>query len=1055
MQMTETQAVPDYVKEVVEQFSSGQAREHGYRPALERLMRSFDDVGATNDPKRSAHGNPDMIFWKKSNHDIILGYAEAKDITIDLDKTAESEQLHRYAGYNKLFLTNYLEFRFFKNGEEYERIEIGKLHDGKIDLNAQEYIRLENELQAFLASAPEPIKSGKRLAIIMGQRARRIRDNVVRYLMEDNDRNQELEKIYQLMKESLVHDLTKEKFADMYAQTLVYGLFAARYSDSTPDDFTRREASELVPASNPFLREFFAHIGGIHFDKRLAHIVDELCAVFAVSNVHLLIQKHLRLFEVDNDKDPIIHFYEDFLKEYDPQERKRMGAYYTPVPIVRFIVRQVDRILIKDFGLLQGLADTSKVVKEIDHGQVLQIRNLKTGRIEKTSIEKRELHKVQVLDPAVGTATFLNEIVKFIAKKFDGQEGRWSSYVNDELLPRLSGFELMMAPYTIAHLKLSMTLQETGVVDLNRRLGVYLTNTLEEGIPRQQDLFSSLGLAAVVTEESQAASEIKHERPIMVVLGNPPYSGHSSNNTEYANNLVKKYKFEPDGIIKLQERNSKWLNDDYVKFIAFAEDMIEKTGEGIMAMITNNGYLDNPTFRGMRWRLTRTFDRIYILDLHGNAKKKETSPDGSKDENVFDIQQGVSIILGIRLPSSERRSRSNPEVYRIDMWGSRKSKFDHLNKDIEESDWGEPIVLTDPLWLFTKGRNQESELEYSAFIPLDMLFLKNSLGFQTHRDNFAICDSILEVRERLDDMLSLDSDELIREKYALKDNRDWQLSEARERLRNQQTDKEFDQSITECVYRPFDIKFTYLDEVFSDYPRTLFKKHLLNKKNLSLGIGRQGLAVGEIEWCLATVAEYPVDANIFRRGGINIFPLYLYDAEGSKHPNFNRLHLETFLIRVDEKPTPEEILDYIYAILHSPSYRSKYKEFLKTDFPRIPPPSGNVEFLKLADFGHRLRELHLMKSSIIDDYHTTFPKPGTNEIAKINFDEGNVWINNTQYFGNVPELAWNFYIGGYQPAQKWLKDRKGRRLTNRDIEHYQKIVIVLIETKKLMDQIDE
>jgi hypothetical protein len=417
MQMTETQAVPDYVKEVVEQFSSGQAREHGYRPALERLMRSFDDVGATNDPKRSAHGNPDMIFWKKSNHDIILGYAEAKDTTIDLDKTAESEQLHRYAGYNKLFLTNYLEFRFFKNGEEYERIEIGKLHDGKIDLNAQEYIRLENELQAFLASAPEPIKSGKRLAIIMGQRARRIRDNVVRYLMEDNYRNQELEKIYQLMKESLVHDLTKEKFADMYAQTLVYGLFAARYSDSTPDDFTRREASELVPASNPFLREFFAHIGGIHFDKRLAHIVDELCAVFAVSNVHLLIQKHLRLFEVDNDKDPIIHFYEDFLKEYDPQERKRMGAYYTPVPIVRFIVRQVDRILIKDFGLLQGLADTSKVVQEIDHGQVLQIRNLKTGRIEKTSIEKRELHKVQVLDPAVGTATFLNEIVKFIAKK--------------------------------------------------------------------------------------------------------------------------------------------------------------------------------------------------------------------------------------------------------------------------------------------------------------------------------------------------------------------------------------------------------------------------------------------------------------------------------------------------------------------------------------------------------------------------------------------------------------------------------------------------------------
>ncbi|HET6924715.1 MAG TPA: hypothetical protein VFH39_02715, partial [Candidatus Saccharimonadales bacterium] len=322
--MADQLAIAEYTKAVQEQFNSGQAREHGYRPALEHLMRSFDNVGATNDPRRLEFGNPDMIFYRANNHDLILGYAEAKDITADLDKTAKTEQLHRYAGYNKLFLTNYLDFIFYRNGEEYERISIGRLRGQTIDFNLAEYARLAHELHAFLESAPEPIKNGKSLARIMGQKARRLRDNVSRYMTEQSDGNQELEKIFDMMKELLVHDLSQEKFADMYAQTLVYGLFTARYNDSTPEDFSRREASELVPASNPFLREFFAHIGGIHFDKRLAHIVDELCAVFAVSNVQHLVEKHLRLFEVENEKDPIIHFYEDFLKEYDPSERKRM-----------------------------------------------------------------------------------------------------------------------------------------------------------------------------------------------------------------------------------------------------------------------------------------------------------------------------------------------------------------------------------------------------------------------------------------------------------------------------------------------------------------------------------------------------------------------------------------------------------------------------------------------------------------------------------------------------------------------------------------------------------
>ncbi len=402
--MKQVELVQAYAKEVEIQFMTGHAKEHAYRPALERLMSSFEDVAAVNDPKRSAHGNPDFIFLKRSHQSIILGYAEAKDIDISLDKTEKTNQMSRYAGYQNLYLSNYLEFRFFQNGVKYQTVSIGKIINGRPVFDSDAYGQLADELAQFLSLPPESIKSGKRLAEIMGAKARRIRDNVAIYLKhEENEQNLELEKIYGLMKELLVHDLSPDKFADMYSQTLVYGLFVARYNDSTPESFTRAEARDLVPASNPFLREFFDHIVGPRFDKRLTYIVDELCEVFSVSDVHLLVQRHLKLFHFDDEKDPIIHFYEDFLKEYDPAERKKMGAYYTPIPVVKFIVRQVDEVLKREFGLSKGLADSSK------QPYIVQLQGTK---------HKIEMHRVQILDPAVGTATFLNETIKYIQQSF-------------------------------------------------------------------------------------------------------------------------------------------------------------------------------------------------------------------------------------------------------------------------------------------------------------------------------------------------------------------------------------------------------------------------------------------------------------------------------------------------------------------------------------------------------------------------------------------------------------------------------------------------------------
>jgi predicted helicase len=1015
--MTDDSRVLEYVEALKEKYASGHAREHAYRPALERLMDSFENVTAVNDPKRSQHGNPDFVFVKRSNRDITFGYAEAKDIDVSLAKTLKTDQLRRYAGYEKLFLTNYLDFKFFRNGEQYEEVSIGKLANKQLVFNTKEFARLQDVLQEFLNQPPETIKSGKKLALIMGGKARRIRDNVQIYLKHtDNEKNAELEKIFKMMKELLVHDLTADKFADMYAQTLVYGLFAARYNDKTPEHFDRKEARDLVPKSNPFLRHFFDHIVGPDFDTRLSYIVDELCEAFSVSNVHLLVQKHLRLFEVENEKDPIIHFYEDFLKEYDPAERKRMGAYYTPIPVVRFIIKQVDEILKREFDLPKGLADTAKIEHVVtDSG----------GKKH-----KHMTHKVQVLDPAVGTATFLNEIIKYVYKGFEGQEGRWPTYAEEDLLPRLHGFELMMAPYTIAHLKLGMTLQETGVKDFNQRLGVYLTNTLEEGIQRQQNLFS-FGLANVVSEEASEAAKIKHERPIMVVMGNPPYSVSSNNKSEYIQNLIKDYKKD------LNEKKTN-LDDDYIKFIRFAEDMVIKNGEGIVGMITNNSFVDGITHRQMRKHLLETFDKIYILNLHGNSKKKETAPDGTKDENVFDIQQGVSISLFVK----KTKKVSLGEVSYIDLFGHRTDKFKELNENHQKWTRLEPVQ---PNFFFVP-KNFSEEKNYKDFVGVADLLMVHNSGVKTDRDELFIDIEKSILKERMEKLISQDYDSSFIDRYKVKDSGSYKLTQ---RIKG----KEFSsQWIAREAYRPFDDRYIYYDASIISRPASKITQHILNRQNLVLSTSRT--LSPNLSFNQVFITSIITDVHTIGDQNYS-FPLYLYHLDGSKTPNFNELALKQFTSNLEKPYEPEDVFDYIYAILHSPNYRKKYGDLLKIDFPRVPVPKNDEQFHKFAGYGKQLRELHLMTSSSLGKLITTFPTEGTNEVERIKYDGGKVWINDKQYFGDVPEVAWNFYIGGYQPAQKWLKDRKDRKLSSADIEHYQKIIKILAETDKVMQKIDE
>ncbi len=1089
------QQIHDYLAEVKRQFHSGHAIEHAYRPALQRLMETFDDVVAVNDPKHSEHGAPDFIFLKQSNNSIIRGYAEAKDITVNLDKTEKTNQMERYAGYTNLVLTDYLEFRFYKNGEKYETVSLGCVKQGKLHLQPENGERLLRELQAFLDLPPESIKSGRRLAQIMGGKARRIRDNVEIYLKSEYVEAHELEKIYEMMKRLLVHDLDETKFADMYAQTLVYGLFVARYGDDTPENFTRSEARDLVPASNPFLRHFFDHIAGTGFDKRLAKIVDELCEIFSVSDVRNIVHRHLRI--ADNNacdtKDPIIHFYEDFLQSYDSLERKKMGAYYTPTPVVRFIVRQIDQLLKTEFRIAKGLASSDTITRTVAT-QPWRKKGERKDRLTRDIVESR----VQILDPAVGTATFLNETIRYIYEKNfqSGQAGLWPSYANDNLIPRLFGFELMMAPYTVAHLKLAMMLRETGVNKLKTRLNVFLTNTLEEGIPVQPDLFS-LGLTGAVTEESRLAAEVKSEKPVMVVMGNPPYSAESNNKTDYANSLVNKYKVEPGGLQKLKERNPKWLNDDYVKFIAFAEDMIERNGSGIVGMITNNGFLDNPTFRGMRWHLARTFDKIFVVNLHGNAKKRETTPDGSKDENVFDIMQGVSIMIAVK---NNTKQAEFADVYYQDIFGLRQDKFNQLGTEVTFKK-----INLDQKMLYFVAKDTKGQEEYEKGILLNELMPVNSVGIVTGKDDILV-DEI--------------SSNLLRKITRYKES--YSRGKVYDRLQNAVLDEKY---IVPMNYRPFDKRCVYYDASVIERSREKVMKNMIGERsephthththrlrreeniamifkrglsedspsvfaidsisesrswsrpgmqgiesvaplylkqdeNISIGACRQQKTNDGFHHVLASDAIMESSYVSNKTSEISSqFPLFILESEDGRRANFDVEKLQQLFSEV-EQPTeesrkvyPEDIFDYIYASLHSPSYREKYKEFLKTDFPRVPRPESWAEFWRKAELGGQLRQLHLMKALQIGDYDTTFPKIGDNVVEKVVRDGDQVFINNSQYFGNIPELAWNFYIGGYQPAQKWLKDRRGRVLTANDIDHYQRIIKILLETDKIMKDI--
>jgi type I restriction-modification system DNA methylase subunit len=1009
--------------------------EHTGRTALENLLNAFAGdalragVSVQHEPKREQEkGAPD---FKVKAGGMILGYIEVKEIGANLDKVLKSDQIRKYRSLSgNIIVTDYLQFiRIDEDGKVLQREAFAfptDLESRTPRVNPEKAEAVSKLLTAFFSAPPQGLQRDQELALALATRARMLRD----YLAEELERQQKskqearLHALFAVFRDQVFHDLTTKDFADAFAQMLAYGLFLAKLNAKDDDVIRLDNVRRFIPGSFSLIRElvrFLEEMEENEYDET-KWVIDEILSIVnglaiggiredlsfrsrkAISRkVRAGDEEEHRLFE----RDPFIYFYEDFLNAYDKETRKSRGVYYTPPPVVNFIVRAVDDILKDTFRISDGLADHKKVT---------------------------------VLDFAAGTGTFLLEVMQRIFDNIGGPKaGKADSVVREHMLKNLYGFEYLIAPYTIAHLKLSQYLKDQEhPLKNDERLKVYLTNTLEPVEPQRNLMLPAL------SHEVEAAQAVK-EKPILVILGNPPYSGHSKNKGKWISAAIDGYKYTVEETVigtnadgtsivneekkPLGERNPKWLNDDYVKFIRFAQLKMDAVEEGVVGIITNHSWLDNPTFRGMRQSLKRSFDQIYIVDLHGSTKPKESVPAGLENENVFDIQKGVAIALFVKRPGVEKG------VFHVDMWGNRLSKYQECAAtDFRSVKWSKPAVFAP--YQMMAPINWTGWDDYGTWWQIadtmnpigekQQIFEINVLGFQTHRDHFAIAWNRDEMLGRVRDMLyeSVSDGKLI-ERYGLSEKGSWKVKNARLALRALEQPNA---GVIDCAYRPFDTQTCYFGSEFMDRPRTELIDHVAGQENYSLLVSRQ---IGSHDWRHASIAECPAESCYISDGSTEqnyVFPLWLHPAGQTKADNLTADFRAFLDDRYSHHYSPEQILGYIYAVLHAPTYRRLYAEFLRIDFPRVPFPEKAAHFDTLSTLGWALVQAHLMRdlprtklgelkgrgSSMVD-------------LVRWSQEDKTVSINAAQSFGPVPDEVWNFHIGGYQVLDKYLKSRKGRK----------------------------
>ena len=969
-------------------------------------------------------GRPDFVAM---NGLLPLGYIEAEAYGRDLNRLTghAQEQNARFTeNLDNFILTNFVDFQLWADGQRREEARVGDGTGG-----------FETLLERFLNAEPIQIATPEAFARYLARRTRELQTQVTTVL---TDESSDIYRMFSAFKELLLSTLTSDDFADMYAQTLAYGLFAARCTLPNATNFSRHTAVDALPRSNPFLIELFHHIASPRLEANVTYILDEIAAL--LGNVPT--EMFRTAFAARNHfEDPVIHFYETFLAEYDPQRRVDRGVYYTPPQVISYIVRSVDSLLKTELNRPDGLADENTLI----------------------------------LDPATGTGGFLLKVLEHIQESVTQTYGTaaWQQYVNAELVKRIFGFELLVAPYTIAHLKLSLFLQTQGW-RADERLRIYLTNTLEQ----PSEMQPPLPFAEFITDEANAALSVKRDEPLLVILGNPPYPQDSANPSSEGSRLtfigerIEDYKPTDRKLLGIKDQ-TKFLQADYVKFTRWAQWRIDKNGEGIIGYIVNNNFLRGVTFRRMRQSLIKSFNSIYCFNLHGGSRIGEIAPETETDENVFDIKQGVTILLCVK----ESNNPAPAQIYYADLWGLREEKYNTLSEtDVRTNEW-HAFQPTSPYYYFMPQEvKARAEYEKESKKITD-IFQTSSIGILTARDKLTIHWTAEQLHKTVKDFISLPEDEA-RQKYKLqKDTQDWKVHLAQADLRNH---PDVEQHIQPINYRPYDTRWTYYtgqSRGFHCAPRPLIMPYL-QEGNLALCTHRSLRSAST--WQHVFVTNRIIDGNCIsnKDGPTHVFPLYLY-------PNPEELGLSTehsinfkpaFLTAISEAlglpqvdpfnlpegVSPEQILAYIYGVLFSPTYRERYYDFLKYDFPRVPLPRDIDQFRILAALGQRLIDCHLLKESRPEVAPTRrgtspvhrFEGEGDGVVSQVHYMDGQVWINPTQYFTEVPVEVWEYEIGAYRVCEKWLRDRRGEVLNYEDVRQYQAILVAVAETLGVMREID-
>ena len=986
-------------------IKSRNGSEYSYRTALKTILKGLI---FTDEPTGKGKNKIDMEVYTKES--LVAFYIETKDPKEDLSHKKHQDQFNRYkATYSKLLITNFIDFEFYKDG-----VLIGSCKLDETDSTC--FSKFNNLLDNFMASTIQfnnPLALAKKLA----DKTKLLKADILETLNADDieiEQKVKTKKKYKLVsyrnefKKMLIEDIDNNQFADLYAQTLTYGLFASRYyayQKNQTSIFTRSDASNYIPSTNPLLKQFFevTSNGKNDLSQNINNLIDSITTILANTDMSKIIS-NLKLA----NNDIVIHFYENFLEQYDPELRKQMGVWYTPVEVVDYIVKGVDEILKTKFSIKDGISSSEK------HNYTYK-KKIKVGenQYKTEKVVRENVHKVQILDPATGTGNFLNSVVSYI-KSNHKYPSLWNDYVNKDLIPRLNGFELMMPSYVMAHMKMYEILKDSLSED-TERFNIYLTNTLNGAVDVEDSLLvSHSDLVYQLNEEAIGANRVRQEQPVMVVLGNPPYNGRSKNNGTYITDLMSEYAIA---------NSNGALNDDYIKFMRYAQNLIDQNGSGVIAYISNSSFLSSIGMTNMRKSLLESFDEIYILNF--------------KDENIFKIVTPVCISFFVK--TTKKAPKTLGKVYYHEIKGTKEDKFRYCNTGCSlESDFASIPIIAPEYYFYPQDINIKKTYEKNSF-SLGNIFNSQSIGVISKCDLLVIDSELSRLQSKINTYLATKvrpkgvSESVLKRGLKVKSLKDGIFTTIPTKPFDNQ--HYFDSDLSDSrvlnmrdhtkAKKQLFLNFTSSNRDQNSYSHILFTKEII-RHNFFLGVHNE---------CCAPLYQYREATPLSPASQTTNFTTDFLNKFGKA---ISKSHQDDPTLTTDQTFSSLDAMDYIYGVLNDKAYTTKYNQFLKSNYPRVPYPKSIATFISYKDAGSKLRSVHLDDTT--QDSKSTYNATTNNKIEKVTFSNNKLYFNKSSFFDNITQDMFDFKVGASQPLKNWLESRKEDSFDESMVEQFLNVI---------------